>query len=110
MWDYLTARKRTGQAHGLSEHFPHRPKDALVVYCLACPEWGVNLKPGWEKTPPYLRHLTQLRLTSDGNHQCNQYAKNSDPDDVSLYQGRSYYGDEDHYLKYLKECPNKVEV
>ncbi|KAF8868425.1 hypothetical protein CPB84DRAFT_1696373 [Gymnopilus junonius] len=50
VWTALTAKKCLGQAHGIDEVLPHRPKENLIVYCPACPEPHVNMLPGWEQT------------------------------------------------------------
>jgi hypothetical protein len=36
--------------------------------------------------------------------------KNSDPDDVSLFKGNSYFPPDDVYRAYLKTVPNSEEV
>ncbi|KDR72437.1 hypothetical protein GALMADRAFT_51291, partial [Galerina marginata CBS 339.88] len=61
--------------------------------------------PGWERTPPQLRHLIQIQYTADGNHHSNKYAKNTDPDDISLYDGKAYYPRDAEYREYIKNLP-----
>ena len=51
------------------------------------------------------RHLNQLQLTADGNYHLNKYTKNTDPDDVSLYDGKAYFPRDDEYKEYLKGIP-----
>jgi hypothetical protein len=46
----------------------------------------------------------------DGNHQCNQFNKNTDPDDVSLCAGKAYFPDDAEYRDYLKRNPVLREV
>lgn len=48
------------------------------------------------------RHLIQFRSTLDGNHQCNQFFKNTDPFDRSLYEGTSYFPEASEYLQFLE--------
>ncbi len=51
------------------------------------------------------RHLNQLQLTADGNYHLGRYTKNTDPDDISLYDGKAYFPREDEYKEYLKGIP-----
>jgi hypothetical protein len=48
------------------------------------------------------RHLNQLQLTADGNHQANQYVKNTDILNFSLYRGRAHFMLESEFQKYLE--------
>lgn len=48
------------------------------------------------------RHLNQLQLTADGNHQANQYIKNTDILNFSLYRGRGHFLLESEFQKYLE--------
>lgn len=57
VWRVLTQIKRLGQAHGIDKVFPSRPKGSLVVYCPVCPERGVNMEKGWERTPLKFRSV-----------------------------------------------------
>lgn len=83
------------------------------------------MEPRWEETPEWLRyyhmlypsqsltffrHLHQWRLTADGNHQCNKYQKNNDPDDISLFNGKAYFPTQQNYLAHLKNFPQKFQV
>ena len=52
------------------------------------------------------RHLNQVLWTTDGNFQLNRFKKNSDPDDVSLCQGRAYFPLESSLQEYLVLVPN----
>ena len=51
----IIATKRLGQAHGIDKILCRRPAGNLMVYCPSCPEPGVNMEVGWERTPPELR-------------------------------------------------------
>ncbi|KAJ7239653.1 hypothetical protein C8J57DRAFT_1564709 [Mycena rebaudengoi] len=121
VWNYLTLLKRCGQMHGIDELLPHRPTGNLLCWCPACPEAGLNSDPNCPETPPelrygweinkchfltsHIRHLNQCQRTLDGNHQCNQFNKNTDPDDVSLCAGMAYFPDDQEYKDYLKKNP-----
>lgn len=101
--------------------YPRRPKDNLVVYCLACPEAEVNMEPNWEKTPSELRyaqanlpfevklihprHTITIFDTVDGNSKTGNYAKNNDPKDVSLFAGRAYMPGQKRHEHYMKTVP-----
>ncbi|KAJ7044412.1 hypothetical protein C8F04DRAFT_1250376 [Mycena alexandri] len=83
VFNYLTLVKRSGQLHGIDTLLPHRPRGNL--------------------------HLNQSQRTLDGNHQCNQFSKNTDPDDVSLCAGKAYFPLESAYQEYLQSVPTSTE-
>lgn len=56
------------------------------------------------------RHLNQSQRTLDGNFQCNQFNKNTDPDDVSLCEGKGYFPPDSEYKEYLAGVPVSKEV
>ena len=51
----ITATKCLGQAHEIDRLLGNRPPGNLMVYCPSCPELGLNMEVGWERTPPELR-------------------------------------------------------
>ncbi|KAJ7460424.1 hypothetical protein B0H11DRAFT_1924017 [Mycena galericulata] len=114
VFNYLTLKKRCGQFHGIDILIPHRPVGNLLVWCPACPEPGLNSDPNCPTTPADLRrvnnyrHLNQSQRTLDGNHQCNQFSKNTDPDDVSLCAGKAYFPLDSTYQQYLKSVPTST--
>ncbi|KAJ7807726.1 hypothetical protein B0H13DRAFT_1669073 [Mycena leptocephala] len=55
------------------------------------------------------RHLNQSQRTLDGNHQCNQFSKNTDPDGISLCAGKAYFPLDSEYQDYLKSVPTSTE-
>ncbi|THV03425.1 hypothetical protein K435DRAFT_817263 [Dendrothele bispora CBS 962.96] len=101
-WRYMDSRIRMGQEHGISRFFPHRPNGFLMLYCPACSDPGVNMLGEWWRTPWFLRHLISKRVTFDGNHQANQFWKNTDPFDKSLADGLAYFPETTKYLAFLK--------
>ncbi|KAJ7138606.1 hypothetical protein C8R46DRAFT_1321618, partial [Mycena filopes] len=105
VFNYLTLKKRTGQFHNIDQFLPHRPAGNLLVWCPACPEPGFNSDPNCPTTPAHLRHLHQSQRTLDGNFQCNQFNKNTDPDDVSLCAGKGYFPLDSDYKEYLARVP-----
>ncbi|KAJ7198232.1 hypothetical protein C8J57DRAFT_1262468 [Mycena rebaudengoi] len=54
-------------------------------------------------------HLNQSQRTLDGNFQCNQFTKNTDPDDVSLCAGKGYFPLDSEYHEYLTQVPVSKE-
>ncbi|KAF8803122.1 hypothetical protein BYT27DRAFT_7226149 [Phlegmacium glaucopus] len=106
VWHFLTATKRQGQAHGIDDHISHRRKGNLIVHCPSCLEPHVNMELGWERTPSNLRHLNQTQYMADGNHHSNKYSKNTDPNDVSLYNGTAYFPEDTTYQEFLRNIPN----
>ncbi|KAJ7724162.1 hypothetical protein B0H14DRAFT_2281132, partial [Mycena olivaceomarginata] len=73
-------------------------------------------KPGSEKDldpkkTHFERHpnLNQSQRTLDGNFQCNQFNKNTDPDDISLCAGSGYFLLDSEYKDYLKKIPVSKE-
>ncbi|KAJ7714457.1 hypothetical protein B0H14DRAFT_2546347 [Mycena olivaceomarginata] len=110
VFNFLTLRKRSGQFHGIDDVLSHRPAGNLLVWCPACPEPAFNSDPNCPKTPVHLRrHLNQTQRTLDGNHQCNQFSKNTDSDDVSLCAGKGYFPPESEYQEYLRAVPESTE-
>ncbi|KAJ7805035.1 hypothetical protein B0H13DRAFT_1469950, partial [Mycena leptocephala] len=96
VFNYLTLLKRTGQLHGIDGVLSHRPTGNLLVWCPACPEPGFNSDLNCPKTPHHLR-----QRTLDGNFQCSQFNKNTDPDDISLCAGKGYFPLDSEYREYL---------
>ncbi|KAL0060345.1 hypothetical protein AAF712_012850 [Marasmius tenuissimus] len=103
IWPYFEAEKRFGHLHGIDKVQTGRRPGNLIVYCPVCPD-PTNMEPGWEKTPQNLRHLHQTHLTLDGNFQANHFAKNSDPNDVSLWGGRAYFPVDAVYKTHLQKA------
>ncbi|KAJ7933186.1 hypothetical protein B0H13DRAFT_2511652 [Mycena leptocephala] len=81
----------------------------LLVWCPACPEPGLNSDPNCSQTPHHLRHCNQSQHTLDGNFQCNQFNKNTDPDDVSLCRGKGYFPPNDEYKEYLSKIKDSTD-
>ncbi|KAJ7243463.1 hypothetical protein C8J57DRAFT_1243408 [Mycena rebaudengoi] len=109
VFNFLTLKKRAGQMHGIDSILAHRPSGNLIVWCPACPEAGFNSNPNCPETPHELRHLNQSQRTLDGNFQCNQSNKNTDPNDVSLCAGKGYFPLDSEYREYLSRIPISKE-
>ncbi|KJA19668.1 hypothetical protein HYPSUDRAFT_204406 [Hypholoma sublateritium FD-334 SS-4] len=107
VWDLLTSTKRQGHYHDLNKLLVPlgRQPDSLVVSCPACPDPLINMDAKWRDTPQHLRHINQFQWTVDGNFHLNKYMKNTDPDDISLYDGKAYFPRNDEYKRYLDGIP-----
>ncbi|KAF9059673.1 hypothetical protein BDP27DRAFT_1431029 [Rhodocollybia butyracea] len=110
-WRKLQMDKHSGQAFDLGAEFPHRTPGSIIKYCVACPEDGFNMEPGWERTPDKLRHLNQEQWTLDGNFHLGQYTKNTDPNNICLVtdNGIGYFPDQVKVDKYLKNTSEDQE-
>ncbi|TEB31109.1 hypothetical protein FA13DRAFT_1754893 [Coprinellus micaceus] len=102
IWRVVTAMKRLGQAHGIDEILRHRRQGNLVVHCPVCPEPHFNIATNWQTIP---EHLCQLQLAADGNHQANQYSKNTDPLIRSLFAGRAHFPTDEELKSHLSPTP-----
>jgi hypothetical protein len=56
------------------------------------------------------RHLKQQQDTIDGNFHTGKYRKNTDPDDVSLCEGKAYFPLDKPFKEYLANVPVTAEV
>jgi hypothetical protein len=43
--------------------------------------------------------------TADGNHHANKFSKNSDPDDISLFNGKGTFPKDSDFQRYIKNLP-----
>ncbi|KAK0207804.1 hypothetical protein IW262DRAFT_1469143 [Armillaria fumosa] len=74
----------------------------LIVFCPICPEPDFNLEPGWQTMSPEFKHINQQNLALDRNFHQNKTIKNSDPDNISLFEGKTYFPKDAAYKVYLK--------
>ncbi|KAJ3999555.1 hypothetical protein F5050DRAFT_1709609 [Lentinula boryana] len=60
IWPWIQMEKRIGSLYGdgMTECFPHCPKDNVMNFCPACPDADVNMEDG---------HIHSSRITIDGN-------------------------------------------
>ncbi|KAF8965358.1 hypothetical protein BDZ97DRAFT_1904028 [Flammula alnicola] len=108
VWTVLKAMMRLGQCHGIDQILPNRRPGNLIVFCPACPEPGVNMEPGWERTPNHLRHLNQTRFTADGNFHLNHFIKNNDPEEISLFRGNAYFPKDEKFKPYIARVSSDI--
>ncbi|KAK6995595.1 CxC2 domain-containing protein [Favolaschia claudopus] len=104
-WDYLTMLKRLGQMSIACCLIARKG----TLFCTVPHALSPASNASSVKTPEFLRHLNQMQRTLDGNFQCNQYKKNSNPDDVSLCKGKAHFPVDRDYRAYLKEDPGSTE-
>ncbi|KAJ7166380.1 hypothetical protein C8R43DRAFT_1103994 [Mycena crocata] len=110
MYRYLVAIVRSGHADGIDEFMPEcREQDDMDVHCPTCPAIGINVKVDAPETPLWLRHIMQQQITLDGNFHTGHFAKNCDPNDLSLYNGKAHFPPDDEYRTYLKSVPLSKE-
>ncbi|KAF9538704.1 hypothetical protein CPC08DRAFT_604681, partial [Agrocybe pediades] len=97
IWRLLVATKRLGQGHNISAELPHLRE--LIVHCPSCLDPHLNGEEGWDQTSHEFRYT---QFTADGNHHSNRYLKNTDPDDISLFEGKAYFPEDGEYKEYVK--------
>ncbi|KAJ7447699.1 hypothetical protein FB451DRAFT_777855 [Mycena latifolia] len=107
MWGVIATQISAGQVHRIDKLLAHRPLGNTVLYCPSCPEAGFNMDPNQKmcSLPNHLRHLNQERRTIDGNFHCTKSMKNTDPNDLSLYRGSSFFPTDADLKEYLAKVP-----
>ncbi|KAI0744400.1 hypothetical protein C8Q76DRAFT_604248 [Earliella scabrosa] len=95
-FSFLRACKRGGQV-------PSRtmPSRSLAVLCPACPQPGMNMRPGWERRDRQYAYLDALFYAIDGNYHQHQRKKRMDPNDFALSLGAAYFANELDFHKYV---------
>ncbi|KAI0359446.1 hypothetical protein OH77DRAFT_1501916 [Trametes cingulata] len=83
----------------------------LCLLCPACPQPGVNMRPGWDKRLPQYQYLDALHASIDGNFHLSLKDRDTDPLDIALTAGAGYFVHEDDFKKFMakakkpaKEC------
>ncbi|KAH9855776.1 hypothetical protein C2E23DRAFT_866429 [Lenzites betulinus] len=77
----------------------------LAVLCPACPQPGINMRPGWrERKHPY-RYIDALTYSIDGNFHLGSKAKETDEADVALSEGAGYFVNSKDFKTYLEKAP-----
>ncbi|KAI0735656.1 hypothetical protein C8Q76DRAFT_611678 [Earliella scabrosa] len=95
-FSFLRACKRAAQQ-------PTRqlPPRSLAVLCPACPQPGMNMRPGWEKRLAKFGYLDALYYAIDGNYHQHQRKKPLDPNDFALTLGAAYFANEQDFRAYV---------
>jgi hypothetical protein len=60
--------------------------------------------------PQNPRHATTLYLSADGHFGLMQKAKNNDPEDLSLLEGKGFFPPEGPYQEYIAQAGESKEV
>ncbi|KAJ7304705.1 hypothetical protein DFH08DRAFT_825282 [Mycena albidolilacea] len=94
-YDYLGALSRLTD-NAFTADVPVSCMGSIKSFCIV--QWEISC------------HCNQSQRTLDGNFQCNQYNKNTDPDDISLCAGKGYFPPDDEYKAYLAKIPVSREV
>ena len=129
IWHTLKAEKRSGQGHGINKEFSNRPPGRLSSHAslaqnrvsiwriLICPmkTFSVYLQCCHEFTypdsdPQHPRHATTLYLSADGHFGLMQKAKNNDPEDLSLLEGKGFFPPKGPYQEYIAQAGESKEV
>src|ERR1700722_14547712 len=126
VWQVLTMKKGSGQAHGIYSIINQQLPGSLLVQCPACPRPFFNMDPDWQGVETSYRsvkcltlvnsdnivsrHVHQLYISNDGNFHQQSKSKNGDPSDISLVNGRGTFPDDQVYKSYLSKVGDFVEV
>ncbi|KAJ8509466.1 hypothetical protein ONZ45_g8368 [Pleurotus djamor] len=107
---YAQMFKRSGQAHGIDEHFPKRMPGSLVLPCMPCAEPGFNME---ERLNPVVdadvMHIETKFISADGHFGLPRKKKVDDPFDVGLTDGAAFFPSDEKYLAYMKRTGNSEE-
>ncbi|KAI0640393.1 hypothetical protein C8Q79DRAFT_921614 [Trametes meyenii] len=79
----------------------------LAVLCPACPQPGMNMRPGWQECAPEYRYVDALHYSIDGNFHLGLKAKDMDPNDVALSEGSGYFVNTTDFKTYLTKAPEQ---
>lgn len=80
----------------------------LGLFCVACPQPGVNLPSNWKEDEEQWAYSRGFVL--DGNFSCNHKAQRNAADDVWLKAGEGYMVERSRYEKHLQTAPEIKEV
>ncbi|KAI0356813.1 hypothetical protein OH77DRAFT_1533775 [Trametes cingulata] len=100
VYRYIHARRNCGAAPG-----EDLAPGSLAVLCPACPQPGINMRPGWEERVEEDRYLDALHFGIDGNFHLGLKDKDTDPDDVALSEGAAYFVNSKDFKTFLKRSP-----
>jgi len=80
----------------------------LGLFCVACPQPGVNLPDNWKEDPKTWAYSRGFVL--DGNFTCNHKVQRWLEDDVWLKNGEGYMVEWERYAKHLATAKETKEV
>ncbi|KAG6847801.1 hypothetical protein H0H93_005915 [Arthromyces matolae] len=109
VWNHLSMVRRSGEAHNINTVLSHRQKGSLTVRCPACPELGFNVDQSVvDAAKDSETHKYTLFLSVDGNFRLQRKAKNDDPDDIALNNGKAYFVPTEAYNNYCQAVQETV--
>ncbi|KAL0564209.1 hypothetical protein V5O48_017844 [Marasmius crinis-equi] len=108
LWHTLLIEKRSGQWHGLNEHFPLRDATSVSFPCFVCAEPGFNVPECWSEeeegdVDDEFIHLASAFWSMDGHFGLQRKNKIDDPDDVSLLEGRGMFPEDEWFRELLSK-------
>lgn len=90
-------------------HKTESPKTGeLALFCVACPQPGVNLPDNWKEDEEEWAYSRGFVL--DGNFSCNHKVQRRPEDDVWLKSGQGYMVERGRYANHLASAPDIKEV
>ncbi|KAI0309363.1 hypothetical protein OF83DRAFT_1179718 [Amylostereum chailletii] len=98
-YQHITLLKRFGAWNTTKSLQPGQ----LSLFCVACPQPGVNLKPDWKSDPETCKYTASVVL--DGNYSA-QHLSSATPAqrEVRLGHGTGYFVPEARYLVHLRHA------
>ncbi|KAJ3905079.1 hypothetical protein F5879DRAFT_988649 [Lentinula edodes] len=97
-WRFLMLLKRSGQGHKPEGAMNMQPGD-LVVRCLPCPHFGINIDPASiDSTKAW---LTKRFQGLDANFRCTRTNVSSEAKDPSLNSGNAFFCDDQAFQRHL---------
>lgn len=105
----------SGVSVNIPAHYPNRLRSSMICLCPSCTKVGINIsRSEIQNTPEELCHTIQLRYTSDGNFQLNQFWKCSGDEqpanDIELWGGCGVFPDEQILQAFLRNVAESTEV
>ncbi|TFK59703.1 hypothetical protein BDN72DRAFT_873011 [Pluteus cervinus] len=99
---HIKMLKRAGRGHDSSGIAGTKTGECAVL-CPACPQPGLNLPDGWEKTSANKRWIYRLFLAIDANFRLKRRALSSEEADPSLGKGWAYFVDQEPYMAHVEQ-------
>ncbi|KAI0654518.1 hypothetical protein C8Q70DRAFT_1047971 [Cubamyces menziesii] len=100
VYRHIVARRRHGQSAG-----DVLKPGSLAMICPACPQPGINMRPGWEKRSAEYNYVDALHYSIDGNFHLGLKNKDTDPNDAALSEGAAYFVNTKDFKYFLEHAP-----
>ncbi|KDQ49348.1 hypothetical protein JAAARDRAFT_143578, partial [Jaapia argillacea MUCL 33604] len=97
-WRHLKTLKWQGFGYG---PFREPGPGELTLFCLACPQVGVNLPDNWEEEAERLPWLFSRQLNMDGNFKAEQMHHKYPDDGLPLTRGSLFLCEDTRYNQYI---------